>query len=622
MADVREIIAKAAAGKAAAINGAESGGAEAGAPESSAAAGPEMSGPEKLKAESNYLLGQIPQDLADPTDHVSKGSTALLKAHGTYQQDDRERRGEARAAAGADGPAKAKFYSFMVRTAIPGGRITSEQLLGELDLCDEVGNTTLRITTRQGLQLHGVLKKDLKRTIARINEVQLTTLAACGDVKRNVMCSPCPYNGDPVHEQMYALAGEIVKQLNPRTTAYHRIWLTNGETGESVDVGEFGVPAAVPAGPAAAGDDPVEPIYGKTYLPRKFKIAIGLPGDNSVDVYANDIGLLAVCENWNVVGYNVLVGGSFGVTPSAKKTFPAVAMPLCYIPAEQAVDLCIAIVKVQRDFGNREDRKVARMKYLIHNWGISRFKDKVEEYFGNELEQMKPMVVHGFNDGMGWHEQGDGKLFYGLNIENGRIKDTESMRLKSALREICTTLRPPLRLTPHQSIIFCDIAPDDRSRLIEILRRHGVPLSEDYSAVRRWSMACPALPTCGLAVAESERVLPTLIDELEGELKKLGLENEVFTTRMTGCPNGCARPYNSDIGLVGKTKDKYTIFLGGRLMGDRLNFIYKDLVPTDRVVPTLVPVLRLFQEGRQDGETFGDFCHRVGKDELLMHCDV
>ena len=339
-----------------------------------------------------------------------------------------------------------------------------------------MGNTTLRITTRQGLQLHGVLKKDLKRTIARINEVQLTTLAACGDVKRNVMCSPCPYNGDPVHEQMFALAGEIVKQLNPRTTAYHRIWLTNGETGESVDVGEFGIPSAVTAGAAAAGDDPVEPIYGKTYLPRKFKIAIGLPGDNSVDVYANDIGLLAVCENWNVVGYNVLVGGSFGVTPSAKKTFPAVALPLCYIPAEQAVDLCIAIVKVQRDFGNREDRKVARMKYLIHNWGISRFKDKVEEYFGDELEPMKPMALHGFNDGMGWHEQGDGKLFYGLNIENGRIKDTESMRLKSALREICTTLRPPLRLTPHQSIIFCDIAPDDRGRLNEILRRHGVPL--------------------------------------------------------------------------------------------------------------------------------------------------
>jgi sulfite reductase (ferredoxin) len=577
---------------------------------------------EAVKAESHYLLGQIPQDLADGTDHVSKGSVNLLKHHGTYQQDDRERRSEARAEAGPGGPPKAKFFSFMVRTAIPGGRLTSEQLLAEIDLCDEVGNTTLRITTRQGLQHHGILKKDLKKTIARINEIQLSTLAACGDVKRNVMCPPCPYNGDGVHEAMYELAGEIVKQLNPRTKAYHQIWLSNGETGESIDVGDVGVPAAVAAGPAVPGDDPVEPIYGKTYLPRKFKIAIALPGDNSSDIYSNDVGLIAICEDWKVVGYNVLVGGGFGMTPSAKKTFPAVAIPLCYAATADVVDVLIAIVKVQRDFGNRADRKVARMKYLIHDWGISRFKDKVEEYYGAALEPARPVGVHGFNDGMGWHEQGDGKWFYGLNVENGRIKDTEQVRLKTALREVCSTMKPPIRLTAHQSIIFCDIEPEDRSRLEETLRKHGVPLTEEISTVRRWAMACPALPTCGLAVAESERALPSLVDEMEIALKELGLENEVFTTRMTGCPNGCARPYNSDIGLVGKTKDKYTIYLGGRVLGDRLNFIYKDLVPTDKVVPTIAPVLKLFKEGRHDGETFGDFCHRVGKDELLMHCDV
>jgi sulfite reductase (ferredoxin) len=572
---------------------------------------------EVAKAASNYLRGTIAEELRDSNEFVSKASTQLLKHHGTYQQDDRERRAEAR----VDGPPKAKFYSFMVRTAIPGGRLTSDQLLAELDLCDEVGNTTLRITTRQGLQLHGVLKSNLKRTIRRINEVQLSTLAACGDVKRNVMCTPCPYNGDPVHEQMYQLAGELVRQLNPRTRAYHQIWLTNGETGESVDVGEVGIPPADPAGPHTPGDDPIEPIYGKTYLPRKFKIAVGLPGDNSVDVYANDIGLLAICENWNVVGYNVLVGGSFGVTPSAKKTFPMVSLPMCYVDAARAVDLCIAIVKVQRDFGNRADRKVARMKYLISNWGLDRFRAKVEEYFGDALEPLRPVGVHGFNDGMGWHEQGDGRWFYGLNIENGRIKDDGPMRLKSALREICEKFRPPLRLTPHQSIIFCDIDAANREHLEEILRRHGVPLTEDYTTVRRWSMACPALPTCGLAVSESERVMPSIIDELEIELKKLGLENEVFTTRMTGCPNGCARPYNSDIGLVGKTKDKYTIFLGGRVLGDRLNFIYKDLVPTAEVVPTLVPVFRYFLEARQNGESFGDFCHRIGKDMLIANCD-
>jgi sulfite reductase (ferredoxin) len=421
---------------------------------------------------------------------------------------------------------------------------------------------------------------------------------------------------------MYELAGELVRQLNPRTRAYHQIWLANGETGEPIDTGEAGLPAAFLAGPPLPNDDPVEPIYGKTYLPRKFKIAIGLPGDNSVDVYTNDIGLLAICENWNVVGYNVLVGGSFGVTPSAKKTFPAIALPLGYIEADRVVDLCIAIVKVQRDFGNRSDRKVARMKYLIHDWGIDRFRTKVEEYFGDTLASSRPTPVHGFNDGMGWHEQGDGNWFYGLNVENGRIKDTDTMQLKTALREICTTMRPPIRLTAHQSIIFCDIAPADRDKLTETLRRHHVPLTEDYTTVRRWSMACPALPTCGLAVTESERVMPQIIDQLEAELKKQGLENEVFTTRMTGCPNGCARPYNSDIGLVGKTKDKYTVFLGGRVLGDRLNFIYKDLVSTDQVVATIAPVLSYFKSARQNGESFGDFCNRIGKDTLLAHCDA
>ncbi len=576
-----------------------------------------LSAVEIAKAASNYLRGSIPEELADENEFVGKDSIQLLKNHGTYQQDDRERRAEAR----GDGAAKAKFYSFMVRSAIPGGRLTSDQLLAELNLCDEVGNSTLRITTRQGLQLHGILKKNLKHTIRRINEVRLSTLAACGDVKRNVMCSPCPYNGDPVHQQMQSLADEIVKQLNPRAPTYHQVWLSDGETGESIDLGTVIPPADLVAGRPMPGDDPVEPIYGKTYLPRKFKFAVGLPGDNSVDVYANDIGLLAVCENWNVVGYNVLVGGSFGVTPSAKKTFPAVALPLCYIEASRVIDLSIAIVKVQRDFGNRADRKVARMKYLIHDWGLERFRHKVEEYFGDSLAPPRPIEVWGFDDGMGWHGQGDGLWFYGLNIENGRIKDSETMRLKTALREICTTFRCPLRLTPHQSIIFCDIKPTDRPKLEEILRRHGVPLTEDYSTVRRWAMACPALPTCGLAVTESERVMPTIMDQLEAVVRELGLEDEVFTTRMTGCPNGCARPYNSDIGLVGKTKDKYTIFLGGRVYGHRLNFIYKDLVPTSDVVPTLAPVLRHFKEARNAGESFGDFCHRIGKEELLTKCD-
>ncbi|MEQ8209022.1 MAG: NADPH-dependent assimilatory sulfite reductase hemoprotein subunit [Lacipirellulaceae bacterium] len=554
---------------------------------------------EGFKTESNYLLGPIPEELVDGTDKFGKASIQLLKHHGTYQQDNRDERGK-------DG----KKFSFMVRSAIPGGKLTSDQLVAQLDLCDEVGNQTLRITTRQGLQLHGVLKGDLKTVIAKINQSQLTTLAACGDVERNVMCSPAPYKGDPVYDQMQDLADRLAKHLQPRTPAYHELWLKDEDTGEKTLAG--------------GGLDPnevIEPLYGPTYLPRKFKTGIGLPGDNAADIYSQDLGLMAIAEDWNVVGYNVLVGGGFGTTPSAAKTFPAIAMPMCFVSPTQAIDVATAIIKVQRDFGNRSDRKVARMKYLIRNWGLDRFKEKVEEYYGQELQPPRAIHINAHNDGMGWHAQGDGRFFYGLNVENGRIKDEGPYKLKTALREIAKALNPPLRLTPHQGIIFCDLEESAHATLTEILRRNGVPLTEETSAVRRWSMACPALPTCGLAITESERRLPSMMDELEEELSKLGLAEEEFTTRMTGCPNGCARPYNSDIGLVGKTAGKYTVFLGGRIEGDRLNFIYKDLVPDEEVVAELAKVFRFFRDERQGEESFGDFCHRIGKEGLLAKCD-
>ncbi len=551
---------------------------------------------EGFKQASDYLRGPIAEELADDNDFFGKASIQLLKHHGTYQQDNRDTR------------KSGKSYSFMVRTAIPGGKLTSAQLLAELDLCDELGDSTLRITTRQGLQLHGVLKSNLRETICRINETQLTTLAACGDVERNVMCSPCPYHGDPVYDQLQTLADQLAQHLQPRTTAYHELWLTDQET-EKKHL----------AGGGAAGHD-IEPIYGPTYLPRKFKIGIGLPGDNSADIYSQDLGLLAVCKDWNVVGYNVLVGGGFGTTPSAAKTFPAIAQPMCFVSPTQAIDVATAVIKVQRDFGNRADRKVARLKYLIHNWGLERFQEKVAEYYGSPLAPPRSVHVTEINDGMGWHAQGDGRWFYGLNVENGRIKDEGSFRLKTALRVICSKLAPSLRLTPHQGLIFCDLAEDDLSYLQQVLREHGVPLTEDISPARRWSMACPALPTCGLAITESERILPSMIDQLETELKHLGLQEEIFTTRMTGCPNGCARPYNADVGLVGKALDKYTIFLGGRRQGDRLNFIYADKVPTAEVVPTLVKVFEYFKDARQAGEAFGDFCQRLGLEALRALC--
>src|SRR5690606_24030810 len=312
---------------------------------------------------------------------------------------------------------------------------------------------------------------------------------------------------------------------------------------------------------------------------------------------------------------------SFGTTPSAAKTFPAVGKPMAYVPAAKVLEVCKAVMKVQRDFGNRSDRKVARLKYLIHNWGVDRFKQKVEEYLGEELEAPRPVVVTGYNDTLGWHEQGDGKWFYGLSIENGRIKDTPTLKLKTALREACTRFGFPLRLTAQQNIVFCDVESHQKEELLDVFRRHEVALTHEISTVRRWSMACPALPMCGLSVTESERILPSLIDLMEKDLAELGLSDEIFTTHMTGCPNGCARPYNSDIGIVGKAKNKYTIFLGGHREGDRLNWIYKDMVPEDQVVSTLRPVFAYFAQARQPGEAFGDFCHRVGQEELLRVCD-
>jgi sulfite reductase (ferredoxin) len=557
---------------------------------------------EEAKIHSNYLRGDIGKELHDENDYFGKDSVHLLKTHGTYQQDDRDARAAARAA--GEGGKGEKAFIFMVRTRVPGGKMTSAQMLAELAICDELGNGTLRITTRQGLQHHGVPKSTLQETIRRINECKLTTLAACGDVNRNVMCCPAPHYFDPVHTQLQALTDRLAEHFKPKTQAYYDIWVRDVGAGEETCVYTH------------AEDEVVEPIYGRTYLPRKFKMAVGLPGDNCVDLYANDLGLMAICENFNVVGYNVLVGGGFGVTPSAKKTFPAVAKRMCYAPADRVVEVAEAVVKVQRDYGNRADRKQARLKYLIHERGLEWFRDKVEEYCGFRTADPHPEDVWGFDDHLGWHEQGDGRWYYGLNVENGRIKDEGNFRLKTALYLICRSMELDLRLTSHQSILFCNVTPERRDELQQILRDHGVPLSHEISTVRRWSMACVAWPTCGLSITEAERSLPGVIDQLEKELAKLGLSREAFTVRMTGCPNGCARPYNSDVGLVGKSAGKYTVLVGGRLLGDRLNFIYKDSILEADIVPTLVPLLTYFKNDRNAEETFGDFCARKGQADL------
>jgi sulfite reductase (ferredoxin) len=565
-----------------------------------------LSSVEKIKLASNYLRGTIAEELANGQDTFADETSQLLKHHGMYQQDDRDRRN----ARGPDGQKLGKAYSLMVRAKIPGGKLTSEQLLAQLDLCDTIGDATLRITNRQDLQFHGVLKRDVQQLIRKINDVQLTTLGACGDVCRNVMCCPAPIRRDPVHDQMYEAATMISNHLLPRTTAYHEIWLTDPSTGEKALCG------------GGADGHEIEPLYGAAYLPRKFKVAIALPGDNCVDVYTNDVGLLAICENYQIVGYNVLVGGGMGVTPSSKNTFPALAQRMCFIRPEQLLDVTTAIMTVQRDFGNREDRKRARLKYLIADWGLERFKAKVEEYYGQPLPPPHPDDVWGVDDHIGWSDQGDGRWFYGLNVENGRILDRDGFELKSAIREVCRAYGPGIRLTAHQSILFTDISPSDCNAIEDIFRRRGVKLDDEISNARRWSMACVSLPTCPLAITESERVLPGLIDQLEVELARLGLYSEKFTIRMTGCPNGCSRPYNADIGLVGKALNKYTIYLGGRLLGNRLGWIYKDMVPLDAIVPTLQPILMYFKQQQENGESLGDFCHRKGVENLRAWADA
>jgi sulfite reductase (ferredoxin) len=415
------------------------------------------------------------------------------------------------------------------------------------------------------------------------------------------MACPAPYN-DSVRAAVQKLAQEISDHLSPRTQSYYELWLKDLASGQETLEG--------------GSDQLVEPIYGKTYLPRKFKTAIALADDNCTDVYTNCLGFIAVVRDGQVIGYNVLVGGGLGVTPSAKKTFPRLASRMAFVSPEQAVGVAEAVVKVQRDFGYRDDRKRARLKYLVHDQGIEWMRHKVEEYYGTKLADCTPDDVVEHRDHMGWDEQGDGRCFYGFNVENGRLYDNDQRAWKQALREICEEFQPEIRLTAHQSVLFCNLEPNARPKLEKIIKKRGLPLTEEISNVRRWSIACVALPTCGLAITESERALPEVIDLMEQKLTELGLDKELFTVRMTGCPNGCARPYNADIGLVGKAKGKYTVYVGGTRLGTRLGFIYKDLVPLENITQSLEPLFKAFRDQRIQAESFGDWCARLGLEQL------
>ncbi|QDV55080.1 Sulfite reductase [NADPH] hemoprotein beta-component [Rosistilla oblonga] len=567
---------------------------------------PKLTRDEQIKADSQYLAGEIAQELADESPSFGTETLKLLKFHGTYQQDDRDQRSVLRKLG------KEKAFSMMVRCRIPGGRLTPRQFLAHLDICDLLGNSTMKITTRQTIQLHGVVRRDLQQTIRKINAIGLSTLAACGDVNRNVMCCPRKLN-DPVHRELQRLADALAVSLAPQTSAYHELWVTDVQTGERMFASHTpSDPSGDESDGGAEATSNVEPLYGPTYLPRKFKCGIALPADNCIDIYTQDLGFLAVVRDGRVIGYNVLVGGGMGTTPSQKKTYPAVAKRMAFCTAEQAVDVAKAVLIVQRDNGDRSDRKVARMKYLVDRWGIETFRQHVQRLLNFPLGDCTEDDVQDVDDHMGWQAQDDGLFSYGLSIENGRVKDQAAKQLKTGLREIVSYLGTEVRLAGNQSLIFCDIRPDQRQRIAEILVANGIRPTEEVSMARRYAMACVALPSCGLAITEAERRLPRLIDDLERELARLGLCAKRFTIRMTGCPNGCARPYVADIGLVGKAVDRYTIYVGGTLLGTRLAFIYRDMVAASDLVPQLVQLFTAYKHHASDGESFGDFCNRFG----------
>lgn len=541
---------------------------------------------EQVKAESRGLRGTLSEELENGDAFLSEAGKQLIKFHGSYQQEDRDaRKGAERGS---------KQYQFMIRSKLPGGALTAAQYLVHDQIASLYGDETLRITTRQGIQFYGVIKGDLRATIRTLNNALVTTFGACGDVVRNVMACPAP-TSDPRHRVVQQTAHHLSAELLPRTKAYHQIWI-EGE---------------------ALLEEEEDPLYGKTYLPRKFKAAVAFPGDNCVDIFTQDVGLVALFDEQGAhLGFNVLAGGGMGMTHNNEETFPRLADVIAFIQPDQVVETVKEIVSIHRDFGDRANRKHARLKYILHDRGVEWFREELQRRLPFALEAPRPMPAFKIQDHLGWHEQGDGKLFLGIPVENGRIHNREGLRLRDGLRAVIESFSPTIRLTPQQNILLADLDPLDRPAIEALLAAHQIKLVEQYSGVRRYGLACPALPTCGLAITEAERALPGVLDQIEDILEELGLLDDPIHIRMTGCPNGCARPYAAEIGLVGRSLNKYTIFLAGNAVGTRLNEVFLDLIPLDEIAVTLRPVLTHYREGRHLGESFGDFCTRIGLETL------
>ena len=541
---------------------------------------------ERIKMQSDGLRGTIKESLQEEiTGAISEDDQSLVKFHGMYQQDDRDRR-EERAEKKLE-----RLYSFMIRLRLPGGFLTPDQWIAMHDVAGENTTGVIKITTRQTIQLHGLLKRNIKPTISAFNRVKLDSIATCGDINRNVLCSAHPKQSR-IHEEIFSYADTISTLLKPRTKAYYEIWLDEEMIGDR--------------------QEEIDPLYQDRYLPRKFKIAIAIPPNNDIDVFANDIGLIAIVENDQLKGFNVAIGGGLSTTHGNPDTYARLATVIGFAePGDHVLRTVYEILTVQRDFGNRSDRKFARLKYTVDKMGIEAFRAAVEERTGMPLQPERPYAFTDRTDFYGWEQNHEGKWYYTVYVENGRVLDTERLLMKTAFLEVAKSGKANIRFTGNQNLILADIAPADKETIDTILQQYGIVQHTDRaSPVRKHSIACVAFNTCPLALAEAQRYLPTLLSKIEPLLESHGLQDEKIIIRMTGCPNGCGRPNLAEIGFVGTAYGFYNLHIGGDRLGTRLNRIYKQHLDEPAILQTLDGLFQLYAAERQSKETFGDFAIR------------
>ena len=571
---------------------------------------------EGLKTTSQGLRYPLVEQLKNDEIFITENAVQIMKFHGSYQQDDR----------GLRKPGSQKKYQFMLRLKMPAGEFPASMYQVLDNLSTEFGNNTLRATTRCAWQIHGILKGDLKSVFSRIMNAGGSCIGACGDLSRNVMCTPAPFV-DPVYSHARWVSKMLGELFAPQTGAFSEIWL-DGEKAASLefwkndlDMNRVQQLMRYDNGHGIVFNDSEEPIYGETYLPRKFKIGVTVPGDNSIDIYTQDIGLVCIPDaNGRTIGYNIIVGGGMGRTHRKETTFARIGNHLGYVAADKLWEALKAIVATQRDHGNRSVRMNARMKYLVDKLGIESFRSLVETYFGEHFEPYRELKPWKYEDWLGWHEQGDGNLFLGLLIENGRIKDNGDLKLRTALRRIIDAYEFDMVVTPNQNIILKNIAPSQKDGIEAILKEHSVKLADEYEMNHRLSMACPALPLCGLAITEAERFMPDVVERMNNLFAKEGVTTPI-TMRMTGCPNGCSRPYMGEIGFVGASPNTYQIWLGGSPNQTRLAWTYMEKVKEADFETTFTPILRMYKQKARPNEAFGDFCDRMGKSEIESYVE-